>query len=379
MEGFIKLGNIRGKKGDTGTGLTVRDFYSTLEELHEAVPNPSVGDAYGVGEEGAYEIYIYSASQRWVNSGAFQPDVNDQAPTYAEATTLETLTSGEKISIAFGKIKKAIKELISHIGNKNNPHGTTAKQVGAISTTIYLTRPDILNITEDGLYYGVEVVNSPTSGTAGYIRVSSMCDNTNYRVVCWRPHNSLKEYVNVLNDGTWLGWTETFTNKGGVFTDDIGIKGGYGRFIADNSHATIRACDNANDTSNCMGLVLLNKESRKNSPASALSLREYINGEYNQFSIYGEHNKPSSTYRGNGSAEGITVNIGGVGKALLLYGTGNLDDSPFIVTRSGAFGKGGSTPLAFSRDVINFSGGVLTIKTNSPYFNADSSYTYQVL
>ena len=110
----IFIGNIRGPKGDTGNGLTIKEFYSTIDELPD---NPSVGDAYGVGEEGAYEIYIYSATKGWVNSGAFQPDINEQAPNYDEATTLESLTSGEKISIAFGKIKKAIKEFITHKGD----------------------------------------------------------------------------------------------------------------------------------------------------------------------------------------------------------------------------------------------------------------------
>lgn len=44
-------------------------------------------------------------------------DINEQTPTYDEASSLATLTSGEKISIAFGKIKKAITSLISHLGN----------------------------------------------------------------------------------------------------------------------------------------------------------------------------------------------------------------------------------------------------------------------
>ena len=42
---------------------------------------------------------------------------NDQTPTYTEASTLVTLASGEKISVAFGKIKKAITNLISHIAD----------------------------------------------------------------------------------------------------------------------------------------------------------------------------------------------------------------------------------------------------------------------
>ena len=60
---------------------------------------------------------------------------NDQTPTYTAATTLSTLTSGEKLSVSMGKIMKAITDLISHIGNKSNPHNVTAAQVGALPLT----------------------------------------------------------------------------------------------------------------------------------------------------------------------------------------------------------------------------------------------------
>lgn len=55
---------------------------------------------------------------------------NDQTPTYSDAASLATLTSGEKLSIAFGKIKIAISNLISHISDKNNPHTVTKTQIG---------------------------------------------------------------------------------------------------------------------------------------------------------------------------------------------------------------------------------------------------------
>ena len=55
---------------------------------------------------------------------------NDQTPTYSDTTTLVTLSSGEKISIAFAKIKLAITTLINHLANKSNPHGVTQSQVG---------------------------------------------------------------------------------------------------------------------------------------------------------------------------------------------------------------------------------------------------------
>lgn len=60
---------------------------------------------------------------------------NDQTPTYTVASSLTKLSSGEKLSVAFGKIAKAISDLISHLANKSNPHGVTAAQVGAIPTS----------------------------------------------------------------------------------------------------------------------------------------------------------------------------------------------------------------------------------------------------
>lgn len=55
---------------------------------------------------------------------------NDQTPTYTRAATLANLSSGEKMSTAFGKIAKAVYDLIAHIGNTNNPHSVTKSQVG---------------------------------------------------------------------------------------------------------------------------------------------------------------------------------------------------------------------------------------------------------
>ena len=60
---------------------------------------------------------------------------NDLEPTYTEATELAGMTSGEKLKTAFGKIAKAISTLITHLGNKANPHSVTASQTGALPTT----------------------------------------------------------------------------------------------------------------------------------------------------------------------------------------------------------------------------------------------------
>lgn len=58
-------------------------------------------------------------------------ETNDQTPTYEQAAEISELTSGERLAVAFGKLKKAVSSMISHLGNKDNPHAVTAAQAGA--------------------------------------------------------------------------------------------------------------------------------------------------------------------------------------------------------------------------------------------------------
>ena len=60
---------------------------------------------------------------------------NDQTPTFTSSSTLTALVSGEKLSVAFGKIAKAISDLISHLANKSNPHGVTKTQISLGNVT----------------------------------------------------------------------------------------------------------------------------------------------------------------------------------------------------------------------------------------------------
>ena len=78
---------------------------------------------------------------------------NDTQPTYALAETLAELTSGEKMSIAFGKIAKAVKDFISHIGDKNNPHGVTAAQID-FARRIYTAHGAFVNADGGDLHGG---------------------------------------------------------------------------------------------------------------------------------------------------------------------------------------------------------------------------------
>ena len=56
-----------------GKGFQILGYFSDLDELAEAVPEPERGDAYGIGTQAPYDIYVYDGvGQQWVNNGSIQ-------------------------------------------------------------------------------------------------------------------------------------------------------------------------------------------------------------------------------------------------------------------------------------------------------------------
>lgn len=60
----------RGPQGPTGKGLTILGYYDTVAALEAAVPSPETGDAYGVGTEAPYSIYVFDGvTGAWKDNG----------------------------------------------------------------------------------------------------------------------------------------------------------------------------------------------------------------------------------------------------------------------------------------------------------------------
>lgn len=88
---------------------------------------------------------------------------SDQVQYFTDATALVNISSGEKNSTLFGKIKLAISKLIDHLNNRSNPHNTTAAQVGAAAKTHTHNAQDINAGTLSPLRGGTGISN-PTNG-----------------------------------------------------------------------------------------------------------------------------------------------------------------------------------------------------------------------
>ena len=71
-----------GPTGPQGNGFEILGYYASLAALESAVPDPQIGDIYGVGASAPYDIYVWDAvNNTWVNNGAIQGAKGDTGPT----------------------------------------------------------------------------------------------------------------------------------------------------------------------------------------------------------------------------------------------------------------------------------------------------------
>ncbi len=88
--------------------------------------------------------------------------VDDACPTFTESKTNDNINSGDTASILWGKVKKHISVLITHIANKDNPHGVTTEKISAAKSVHTHSATDItsgtLSVSRGGT--GVTDLNS---------------------------------------------------------------------------------------------------------------------------------------------------------------------------------------------------------------------------
>lgn len=129
MNGFTKDMNIIQKLNDEPNdrdGLTAGELKAKFDEgglaVKEYLNNTVKPYVDGLEEDAdahaARTDNPHSVTKTQVGLGSV-PNVstNNQTPTYTAASSLTALVSGEKLGTAFGKLAKAVSDLISHIGN----------------------------------------------------------------------------------------------------------------------------------------------------------------------------------------------------------------------------------------------------------------------
>lgn len=91
--------------------------------------------------------------------------INDQTPTYTVPASATELVSGESISTSLGKLAAAVKALITHVADKQNPHGITAAAISAAAVNHTHSAADINSGTLSILRGGTGGATAETART----------------------------------------------------------------------------------------------------------------------------------------------------------------------------------------------------------------------
>lgn len=276
-----------------------------------------------------------------------------------------------------------------HMANKENPHGVTAAQVGAIAWLNTL-------IDNGSIKTWIETLSNPTSAGVSP-NVSDMpfegqywivsVDISNYgnwkiaKAVEIRSDGSFGRIYWIANiNGSWSEWTTHFLPlTGGTLKGQINILDSVTNLLISlvNAEGAVNLKANGASNSDYRILALFNPDKRSD-VTDSLKWYNVVSGVNTGYKIFGEHNKPSGTYTGNGNAASRAINTGGIGNALLLTGYGYA----FFVTPRGALGVyyNNGTVTSLTYDKIRYENGVLTLATDDVAVNANGSlYEYECL
>ena len=127
---------------------------------------PDENDLYNIEDyKNNLDVIDTELSKRLTDTG----DVSNTKTTFTPASTLDNVTSGEKLNISLGKISKAITSFISHLSNKVNPHEVTKSQIGldSVDNTSDVNKP-VSKATQTALNNKVDKVSGKGLSTNDY-------------------------------------------------------------------------------------------------------------------------------------------------------------------------------------------------------------------
>lgn len=165
------------------------------------------------------EDEFYDINVQNENMDIIDREINGlKQPAYEVSTAMSDLHSGEMITVAFGKIAKAVSTLISHVANKSNPHGVTKNQIGLGNVPNVATNDQTPTYTEASSLSSL-VSGEKTSVAFGKIAkaVSTLISHTTSKAT-----NSVLGHVK-LSDST----SSTSASTAGVAATPKAVKAAY--------------------------------------------------------------------------------------------------------------------------------------------------------
>ena len=229
----------------------------------------------------------------------------------------------------------------------------------------------------------IEVVNDEADADKRMLRISNRYDDsistslhlleekdgdtTSYNVFGEHNLNILEKWVLPATGGKLRGNLE-IENSGPEFYMRNTGTGRYDHIlVGSDKNIYIR---NGTDANNRTAFYLQPETAEK--LERLFRLQKVVNGTSILYNVYGQHNKPSGSYTGNGSTSARTVQVGGAGDVLMI----RRNRVCHFVSADGVNYTGGSSGTTGT----TFADGVLTIGSSDDELNVSGeAYYYTVL
>lgn len=327
VQGIQGAQGLPGKDGVDGKSFVIKGMYATLAELMAAHPTAEVGDAYAVGTAESNVVYNWNDDKNiWENLGPLRGPIGPQGEQGVAGPQGEQGVAGPTgpQGIAGPQGEQGIQGPEGPEGPRGYPakvNGKTPDENGDIS----LTAADVGARADDWM---------PTAADVG----------------------ALSEEGGTIH-GTNLFFGDGHGSVGAI--SGFTVLGHYAEKYSEGADTAYISVSSAAPS------------------AYPVMFNEVRDGETISCAIYGEHNKPSGSYTGNGSATERTIAVGGIGTKLTLYSMD--DDSLLTVGASGAHGRVGNTLVNFGFSTIHYYSGQLVIASNVAGLNqSGKTYQYEV-
>lgn len=192
----------------------------------------------------------------------------------------------------------------------------------------------------------------------------------------------IRRIDNYNDKNEWTEWVRLFTTDGGTLTNNLTIeRDTWCRIYLKNKNTGDVSYLAATTGGNA---VYIGREANGDKPRTELYVScdeglekaVFLNYDNSEYKIFGEHNKPSGSYTGNGDATSRAIITGGIGDAICVRGNGYT----FFVGYNGGIGiqNNATDPVGFGKPAMSFLNGVLTLQQNN-ILNANGiKYNYQV-
>lgn len=287
-------------------------------------------------------------------------------------------------------------------------NGITASDVGALPyynslESLGLSSPtniaDVFNAMPDGSEFvfsndsSMVIADVPISYSLVVVKKQSMYGEVTATAVTTDGSNKDVYKASLFGNGVMTDWWEVgdFKSDGSVpmsgdltTSGNVDVQIGYGRLTASASASQIEARDVSTNGANNRRMLILYNPTGKSATKNALTLASIKDGvTEGSYNIFGEHNKPSGSYTGNGSATERVIDVGGIGHSILVWSSTNTTIA-LVTNNAGALCKTETTVKALKNSAVGMSDGSssakLNLVTDDVTLNANGvTYYYRLL